>query len=308
MSLRIFVSGGTGFVGSHVAKRLISDGHEVVVLVRDVLPSPWANWLNEALKGTVYVRGDVLDFTAVKRVLAEYEIEWCMHLAAQAVVRKAMADPLNTFNVNIIGTVNVLEACRQLNTPKVLIMNTDKIFGERLNVEAEDPVVAGGVYETSKACACLIAESYRQTYGMKIVTPQVCNIYGYDLSPRIIPNTIISCLKNEPPIIFEGEKTLRQYIYVEDVCEALLHLMSGNHVGRFNICGNDILTQEEVVQTIVKNFFPHLKPKYVKREKLVKEIQQQSLKPSNFGWRPKYKFMDGIRETIEKFKKYGYWN
>jgi nucleoside-diphosphate-sugar epimerase len=306
MELRVLVTGGSGFIGSHLVKRLISDEHEVVVLVRDVLPSPWANWLNEALKGAIQVRGDVLDFNVIKRVLAEYEIEYCLHLAAQAVVRKAVADPLNTFSVNIMGTVNILEACRQLDTPKVLVMNTDKIFGNRMNAEAEDPVVADGIYETSKACACLISESYRQTYGMKIVTPQVCNIYGYDLAPRIIPNTIISCLKNEPPIIFEGEKTLRQYIYVEDVCEALLRLMSGNHAGRFNICGNDILTQEEVVQTIVKNFFPHLKPKYVKREKPIKEIQWQSLKPSNFGWKPEYTFESGIKETIAKFKKYGF--
>jgi len=306
--LKVLVTGGSGFIGSHLVERLTSDRYEIVVLVRDVLPSPWGNWLNEALKGAIQVRGDILDFNVLRRAVSDYECEAIFHLAAQAVVRKAQADPSTTIQTNVLGTLNVLEVSRQLDVPFTYIMSTDKVYFEGMDKKEEDALQAGEIYGTSKAMADLLAQSYAKTYGLKIAIGRACNCYGYDLSPRIIPNTIKSCLKGENPIIYRGEETLRQYIYVNDLVTAIIHLAENRLTGIYNIATDDILTQEQVVLKILENF-PTIKPKYVQREKPVKEIQKQSMdwnKIKNTGWKPKYSFEAGIKETIEKFKTYGF--
>jgi len=304
----VLITGATGFIGSHLAHRLSKDkSNTIVILVRDCKTGPWLNWLKEFLSKTFRVRGDILNLKLLTRVLVQYEIEQVYHFAAQAIVKKALKDPINTYEINVMGTLNLLEACRQAEVDKVLIQSTDKVYGEKLAANPEDPPIAGGIYETSKACADLIAQSYMKTYEMNIVIPRSCNVYGYDLSPRIIPNTIRQCLRHQDPIIFKGEKTMRQYIYVEDLVDALIHLMNGDYTGVFNVATHDVFKQEEVVKTILRvGNFKHLKPRYVEREKPIKEIKMQSMIPSDFGWEPRYTFEKGIKETIQKFKKYGF--
>lgn len=299
----VLVTGATGFIGSHLVEKLVKEGNDVVVLVRDILPSPWVNWVKETLKDTTRVRGDILNLNLIKRILVEYEIDHVYHLAAQAIVRKAIKDPVNTYRINLVGTLNILEAARQVDTEKTIIMSTDKVFGERIAATHDDPVSAGGIYETSKACADLIAQSFLQTYGMKIAIARSCNAYGYDLSPRIIPNTIRKCLTHKDPIIYKGEKSYRQYIHINDLTDALIHLMKGEYVGLFNIATPDILTQEEVVLEILSHF-KHLRPKYIERENPPKEIKTQSMILTDFDWKPKITFAHGIKMTIDAFRKW----
>jgi len=306
--VRVFVTGGSGFIGSHLVNELKNE-NEVVVLIRDIPPilkSPWGRWLSEVFERCTIVLGDILNGRLLRRVLAEYHIQQVYHLAAQAIVSTALKDPFGTFQTNVLGTVNVLEACRQVGVDKVLVMSTDKVYGNRMNAVETDPLVSTGIYETSKACQDLVAQAFNHTYTSNVLIARACNCYGFDFSPRIISNTIRACLRGESPIIFEGEKTLRQYIYVVDLCEALIHLMKHTpYRGIYNIATPDILSQEQVVRTIL-TFFPNLKLKYEKREPF-KEIQSQSMVCSNFGWKPRYSpFHEGIRETIERFRRWGW--
>jgi len=131
-------------------------------------------------------------------------------------------------------------------------------------------------------------------------------VYGYDLNSRIVPNTIRACLRGESPVIFEGEETIRQYIYVADACDAYHHLISHGIGPRVvNVGTDDVLSQVDVVLTILDVGFPALEPEYVTRPR-VSEIQTQSVCPSEFGWKPKYSFSEGIEETIDRFMRYGY--
>ena len=159
-------------------------------------------------------------------------------------------------------------------------------------------------YGVSKTCADLIAQNFVEVYGLNIIITRPCNTYGYDRNIRIIPNTIRKCLKGEKPVIWKWEETKRQYIYVEDLVDALIFLMENKKKGIFNITSPDVLTPKQVVETILK-FFPHLEPEYLERDKPT-EIMAQSMRMQPFGWGPKSTFEKGIEETIKKFRMYGF--
>jgi len=301
----IFITGGSGFLGSHLCERLSNSNH-VITLVRDLSPpgSPWAKWLKVALANTTLVLGDIQNLPLLKRILADYQIEQVYHLAACATVGTAIKNPVGTFETNVMGAVNVLEACREIGTKKALVMSTDKVYGERTNALRVDPLVATGIYETSKACEDLVAQAFAKTYGLDITIARSCNAYGFDFSPRIVSNTIRSCLRGEPPIIYEGEKGQRQYVYVDDLCFALRMLMKDYPKGIYNIGTDDILGQGEVVREICRYF--SLTPRLVKREIPIPEIEGQSLVCAGFNWAPHHTFSMGIQETIKKFQEYGW--
>jgi len=304
---KILVTGGAGFIGSHLVHEL-TKSNQVVVILRDIFPSPWSKWLEEALKGCIVVSGDILNEDLVGRVISTYAISHVVHLACQAIVKTAVRNPLETLKVNALGTAKILELCRQLEVDRTFILSTDKIYGEGMGKTENDPLIATGIYETSKTCQDFIAQTYMDTYGLDITIGRACNVYGYDKASRIVSNTIRSCILGEPPIIYQGEEeTKRQYIYVRDLVSAIKFLMlSTVKKGIFNIATDDILTQEQVVRKIC-NYFP-LTPKLVKRDKSLKEIQKQSVnwnKLKALGWKPKHSFEEGIKLTIERFEKYG---
>jgi CDP-glucose 4,6-dehydratase len=311
----ILVTGGAGFIGSHLAKKL-SENNRVVILQRDIIPN---EWLLEALDKTIIVHGDILDQALLRRIIADYQIDQIYHLASQAVVSAANKDPYSTFNVNVMGTVSLLEAVRQTKPEiRVLIQSTDKVYGNnRMDMKETDAMLPTiGIYEVSKSLEDLTAQAYFNQYNLDIRITRPCNAYGYDLTNRIIPNTIMSCLNGVPPIIYDGqEKTIRQYIYVEDLVDALITVMQrGQNESHesyiapfFNVGTDDILTQEQVVKTIAENF--NMGIRVMKRTSPPKEIEKQSVnfdKLKALGWKPKHNFQQGIEETIKRYRKYGY--
>jgi nucleoside-diphosphate-sugar epimerase len=305
MGKNIMVTGGTGFLGSHLVKDLTGD-NRVVVLVRDNISS---KWLGEALKGAILVKGDILDTDLVQRVLSDYLIEEVYHLAAQAVLKSVIKDPLTAIKVNVVGAASVLEACRRTEKDiHIIVQTTDKVYEwSKLYVTEKDPLGSvNGIYEASKVAEDTIARAYENIFGINLRITRPSNIYGYDLSSRIIPNTIKDCLHGIRPVIFVGqEKMIRNYLYVADFVSAIELVMKQPN-GIFNIGTPDVLTQEETVKKIAKLF--NLEPIYKVRDRPMKEIQEQAVnydKLMALGWKPKYSFDEGIAETIARYKKYG---
>lgn len=295
--MNILCTGAAGFIGSHLCN-VLKEENEVVALLRDYVPT---TWVDQALTGCVLVHGDVRSLPLLRRIITDYSVQWVFHLASQAIVKQAALNPLETFDTNVMGTVNVLEACRQLDVEKVHVQSTDKVYGETLDAREESPLKATEPYGASKVAVDVIAQAYMKTYGMRILVPRSANVFGLDYSPRIIPNTVRACLQGENPVVYEGEKeSARQYIYVDDEVETLIFLMK-EFSGVVNIPGH-FKTQEQVVLEVLRHF-SSLKPSYVARE-APREIQRQSMLGHIVRDEPKTSFEEGIMLTVELFKEY----
>jgi len=294
--MRILVTGASGFVGSHLVRYLTKLGYEVISVYRSEKPY---RWIHDCLKKSIRVRCDITGPKEILSVVSYYQPDAVCHLAAHAIVKSSQANVPETFKINVLGTVNVLEACRRAGVESVLVMSTDKVFsrehvGKDHNYDPLEP------YGLSKACADLISRFYSNFSDLKIAVVRSCNIYGYDWNPRIIPNTIQACLRGERPKIFRSYPGKRQYVYVEDVCKIIGSLIGVD--GVYHIGTKDILTQEEVVLKILK-YFPGIEPVYVEPPSY-KEAPSQSFDPELCFPIVYTPFETGIRKTIEMFRQY----
>jgi len=308
----IYLTGISGFVGSHLAKRLLGEGKNVIGLVHDIKPNSMLKILDIEDK-IISIRGDVRNQKLHERVLTDYEIDTIFHLAAQSIVSKALKAPIPTYDINVNGTLALLEACRVVDMhTKIVVMSTDKVYGETEGAEESDRLKPTGPYETSKICVDSIAVSYAHTYDMNISVARPCNIYGFDLNRRIIPNVIQTILNGRRPIIFDEigpDKSKREYIFIRDLIDALLTLRSDGEI--WNIGSGQVINQEDLVLKILDLMGNPVKPKYVKRNKNLKEINRQYLGEhfaskigGELGWYPKHSLEDGLRLTINAFKNY----
>lgn len=175
-----FVTGGTGLVGSWLVRRLVSAGADVVCLVRDWIPRSELvrTGLIERVK---IVRGDVRDRDTLERALGEFEIDTVIHLAAQTIVTIANRNPISTFETNIAGTWNILEAARRSPAVKQLVLaSSDKAYGDQVSLPYDEktPLQGRHPYDVSKSAADLIATTYAETYQLPVVITRCGNFYG----------------------------------------------------------------------------------------------------------------------------------
>jgi CDP-glucose 4,6-dehydratase len=180
---------------------LIDEGANVVGLVRDVVPKSilWSDSgdFEGISKKLTVVSGDLEDLNKLERIINEYEIEVVFHLGAQTIVKVANQYPISTFQSNIVGTYNILEACRRVGLPKsIIVASSDKAYGyqEKLPYDENTPLQGQHPYDVSKSCADLIATTYHNTYGLPVCVTRCGNFYGPgDLNfNRIVPGTIRS--------------------------------------------------------------------------------------------------------------------
>ncbi|HIH23045.1 TPA: NAD-dependent epimerase/dehydratase family protein, partial [Candidatus Micrarchaeota archaeon] len=222
----VLITGATGLVGPYVVNALLEKGvQNAVCIVRDRVPDS-IFFTEGAAKKCVIVGGELQDYFLLERVINEYEITNVIHLGAQAIVGTANRSPLATFESNIKGTWNVLEACRQLGVKRTVVASSDKAYGAHEKLPYKEDFCLNGFtpYEASKSCADLLARAYAKTYRLPVAVTRCGNIYGGgDLNwNRIIPGTIKAVLNNESPIIRSDGTPIRDYIYVLDVVAAYL--------------------------------------------------------------------------------------
>lgn len=308
--MNILVTGATGILGGWLTQALVRQGHKVACLVRDEVPESNFHQLGLDRK-VATVRGALENTADVLRAFNEYEVEVVYHLGAQAIVGVANRDPLSTFESNIKGSWNVLEAARRHKALKRLVFaSSDKAYGDLPTLPYKEDMPLQGMhpYDVSKSCADLLAQSYLASYQVPVAVVRCGNLYGGgDLNfNRIIPGTIQSVLEKKRPVIRSDGKPLRDYLYVQDAVSAYLALGESEETGAFNFGTETPTSVLDLVGEILSQMKSTLKP--VVRNEASNEIAQQWLccdkARSKLGWTPKYDLARGLRETIAWYRKH----
>lgn len=309
---RVLVTGAAGLLGSWVTPALAQAGAEVLGL--DIA---WSRIPRQPHEGLTSIDGDVRDLAQLRALLADVPIDAIIHLAAQPIVGEANVDPIPTFDHNIAGTWSVLEAARLAPVPPVVLAaSSDKAYGEGGATDYEEsmPLRARHPYAASKACCDLIAQTYAESYGLRVVISRCGNLYGgWDINwSRIIPGTIRSVLQGRRPVIRSDGSPVRDYLYVEDVAAGML-LLTQAIIERpelageaFNFGGGDRLSVLELVQKILARMGTQLQPDI--RNEATNEIAEQRVGAGKaerlLGWSTQHDVDAGLGRTIDWYRTY----
>jgi len=309
---KVLVTGGTGFLGSHITKRIIDDVESVTIVTTDIRQKTTLKSLGIDINKINLVKGDIRDFDFLRLLFNEYEFDTVFHLGALSEVKKCQPDPKLAFDVNVGGTVNILEVCRLYgNVKSIIVSSSDKAYGSGQVPYVEEQSLNGvGTYEVSKSCTDLIARSYYHNYDLPVVVTRCSNLYGggdMNLS-RVIPNNINKILNGERPLIWKGsEDSTREFLYIDDAVDAYLSLVKNIDKTKgeaFNIGGNEVITIAELLNLLLNEMDSNLKIEYLDKD--FPEISHQYLDSRKIkehtGWKPKTNLSEGLIKSIDYYK------
>jgi CDP-glucose 4,6-dehydratase len=312
----VLVTGATGLVGGWLVKRLIAAGADVVCLIRDWVPQCELSRSGD-LDRVKVVRGDICDRNLLERALGEHEIDTVIHLAAQTIVGIANRNPVGTFESNIKGTWELLEACRRSPLVKqIVVASSDKAYGDQeiLPYDENTPLQGQHPYDVSKSCADLISYTYAKSYELPVVITRCGNFYGGgDLNwNRILPGTIRSVLRGQRPVIRSDGSFIRDYFYVEDGAAAYM-LLAEELAAKpelrgeaFNFSNEIQVTVLDLTARILKIMNSDLEPDI--RNEATNEIKHQYLSAEKarkmLNWSPLFTLDKALATTVDWYKEF----
>lgn len=311
----VLVTGATGLLGGWLTRSLVSRDASVVCLVRDWVPQCELVRKN-LLEQVNVVRGDVTDRGVIERALGEYEVQTVFHLAAQTIVGIANRNPVSTFESNIQGTWNLLEACRRSPlVSAIVVASSDKAYGTHTMLPySEDMALQGRhPYDVSKSCADLISQAYAATFDVPVGITRCGNFYGGgDLNwNRVVPGTIRSILRGERPIIRSDGEFIRDYFYVEDGAAAYMLLAERLTADRalrgqaFNFSNEIQITVLQLVEKLLAKMGSKLTPDV--QNQASNEVRHQFLSAERarkqLNWAPSFTLDEGLERTIAWYRE-----
>jgi CDP-glucose 4,6-dehydratase len=312
----VLVTGASGLVGSHLITALLKRGADVTAFVHDQ-DSRSELFRSGSIAHVAVVSGALEDLSDVERAVAESHASAVFHLGAQTIVGVGVGAPVLTFESNVRGTYNLLEACRRhsAHVQRVVIASSDKAYGPSDRPYREDdPLRPAAPYDASKAAADLIAYSYFKTYQLPLAILRCGNTYGGgDLNwSRIVPGTIRSFYRAEAPEIRSDGALVRDYVYVADVVAAYIEVAEALDRPEvqgeaFNFASGAGVSVLEIVRQIAALMGGRLpEPRILNLA--THEIKEQRLSiekaRSVLGWTPRTSLRDGLRETIAWYRAY----
>ena len=312
----MFVTGGSGLLGTWLIPALVRRGAEVATLVRDgsqrsaMFQNQWPDTVGR-------VQGTVTDYGLIKSVIVDHSVDTIFHLAAQSLVGVAEQDPAGTLDVNVRGTWTILEASRVTRQCQVLVASSGKAYGESASVPYKEdyPLRGNYPYDVSKSCVDLISTMYATAYGLRTGIMRCGNLFGGgDLNfSRSIPGVILATLRGKPFVIRSDGKAIRDYLYVEDAVDAYLLLAErlaeddSLRGQAFNFGLEQRLTVLEIAEAVLRiSGFEDLKPIVLGTGP--RESQERCLSTEKarrvLRWSPRYGMEEGLHNSIRWYAEY----
>ncbi len=308
----ILVTGGAGFIGSNfIYYELDKYAEDRIVCIDALTYAGNLETLEEALKNErfVFYRGDIADGEFVNGVFAKEHPDIVVNFAAESHVDRSIEAPDIFLRTNVIGTMTLLEACRNYGIQRFHQVGTDEVYGDLpldrtdLFFTEETPIHTSSPYSASKAAADLLALAYHRTYGLPVTISRCSNNYGpYHFPEKLIPLMISRALADESLPVYGSGENVRDWLYVKDHCSAIdLVMRKGRNGEVYNIGGHNERTNLQVVKTILKELGkPETLITYVKDRPghdMRYAIDPTKIR-SELGWQPETSFDDGIKQTI----------
>lgn len=314
----MLVTGGQGFIGSWLSERLLDEGARVVVPRRDV-PALSRFRINALEDRCDVVQADLLDYESLVRLINEYEVAAVFHLAAQTIVGTANRSPHSTFETNVRGTYNLLEACRTTGVvgepvERIVVASSDKAYGshEQLPYREDLPLQPAYPYDVSKACTDMIARSYAATYELPVAVTRLANVYGGgDVNfSRIVPDTARALVAGDRPVIRSDGTPERDYIHASDAVEAYLAVaeplpeMSGR---AWNAGPGDPVSVLDIAKRLIAISGKDVEPDVQGSGTPEGEIDRQHLDSTRIreelGWSPRVELDEGLSEAWSWYER-----
>ena len=312
--MKLLVTGGLGFIGSNFIQYMLTKCNEIQITNLDKLSvgSNPSNLKNiETDKRYQFFKGDITDRKLVNNLISKVDI--IVNIAAETHVDRSIAKPWPFLRSNTIGAVSLFEAAKK-HEKRILHVSTDEIYGDILegSFKENDKLKPSSPYSASKAAADLFALAYHRTYNLNIVIARCTNNYGpYQYPEKLIPKTIIRATLNLPIPIYGKGTNIRDWIYVQDFCEALELLLKKGRSGEiYNISANNELQNMDVVKTILKIMnkpmnlitFVEDRPGHDIRYSL-----DSSKIRTELNWKPKHNFEEALKQTVDWYINNEWW-
>ena len=314
--MKILITGGAGFIGSHLCDKYTREGHSVVCL--DNFLSGNLTNVRELLdyRNFKLIKGDIRDFVTLEKLARDVEV--IFHLAAQIHVDRSYIEPRLTYDVNVMGTQNVLEVARLYDVKKVIHASTSEVYGssQYYPMDEKHPLNAPHPYGASKIAADRMCHAYNKTYGMNISILRLFNIFG----PRqrdvgyggVISIFTRRVLSGSPPIIYGDGKQTRDYIYIQDAVKAYdlvlnhkdpldepINFGSGTEVSIIDLAYKivDFCGRRGTLQPV------QVAPRAGEVKRLIADASKAK---ELLGWEPKYNLDKGLQEFVQWYKNFGF--
>lgn len=314
-AMKILITGGAGFIGSHLCEKFIENGHNVLCL---------DNFMNGGLanirallcvKNFKLINGDVRDFDLLEKLVSQ-DVDAVFHLAAQIHVDRSIIEPRLTYDINVFGTLNILELARRYDVEKVVHTSTSEVYGSAQYVPMDEkhPLNAPHPYGASKIAADRMCYAYTETYGLNVCIVRPFNTFGprqkdtgYGGALSIFVRRVLS---GNPPVIYGDGKQTRDYTYIEDLVKAYELVIQHEKPIRepINFGTGEETRIIDLANTIIslcgktKQIKPvHVAPRPGEVQRLVADYTRAK---SLLGWTPQHKLENGLKKFVDWYKNY----
>jgi len=308
--MNVLVTGGCGFIGSNLVRHLRAERPEWTVVNLDLLTYAGNLENLKELEGDprhVFVKGDIGDRELVERLLAEHRIEAILHLAAESHVDRSILGPELFVRTNVLGTQILLEAAHRQRVRRFVMVSTDEVYGSLGPTGAfteRSPIQPSSPYSASKAAADLLALAFHHTFGLDVVVTRCSNNYGpYQFPEKLIPLMLVNALHDQALPVYGDGGNVRDWLHVEDHCEALLTVLERGRAGEvYNIGGGTEQRNLDLVKLLLRAVG--------KPETLIRFVEDRpghdrryAIDPSKvrtqLGWTPRRTFQQGLEATVQ---------